>query len=469
MTTEATEQQFTVGQPLTERQQFHDLPVGTEVTHETLAGLVYTKTDDGWYSAQEGGERSPFNVNYFDLDGSNRIHSLPEQPESPTWTVGEPVGSRAALRDLPVGSRIRWEDRIWTKEADDLWTAPHFTSRTSSPTECGWLSDPQFGQAYILDRLPDSQAVNEPAQVTEPSLPPGYEEVPTDFDDVVSPSYLDDMTTSEFHSYAAALALGAASMHSVDRGPVERCLIEVGIDPAPEWSMDPGSSYPYFHSPEGNLTLQGLPDYWTPRPVFRHDRGGQQVVLRGGYDGNIIGYRVLSREGVMLDSRATHEDLAEIHRLRVRLREVGDNAHTPAQWCGVYSRVLAQIGAVDGIPPLVTAEEVAQQPQGTVWLTLGRDPVMLVRTDASENPAKTLRVGPGAGHWAPRLIRLSDRLPTAESPIHIAGLTYGPLLPRGIVINPGGVGYVHRGDGCYLTDERPFWRMSEIIRNWEFR
>jgi hypothetical protein len=504
------EPEWTVGQALT-RDDFMRLPIGTVVRHRNRGDLNWTRVENrtGW--ATDEHER-PYDPSYFSPQG-NYIHSLPEQVTGPQ--VGEVVGSRERLASLPIGSVVRYRNAAhgWTKASADEWTQPggglrHNDAtvwRFTQTTIIGLPDVPSVGQVVGSHERLAALPVGSVVRVDRPGRYPwtlGVDNLwrlengstrasdsnrwplenlvllrvgqpsqtanrpatlPDDVEQVVPIGHR-DRGVEQFKRLVAGVVLGAGTVHGVNRDPIERCLVALGIPTDHVGhvveNINVGSviESQFRHNIPAGAVVRRLCSTQGP---LESDVDG--VGARGTSwttliqappsqrRGNPVAYEVLTMpEGH--DSPepevVTHESLAEVEALRRNLRRVGDDARGGAGWCGVYTMVVDSLGATSAEQHagIMDPEQVSAEPQGSVFITLTAEPVIVVRDDRSTNPCRTVRVIGEVGHWAPRLRKVAERMPSRTNPLTVESSVLRSM-PEGSVVRYSGRNYTRDAAG----------------------
>lgn len=449
MTTEATE--FSLGMEITSAAQLAALPVGTQIEHQNLTGERYTKIEGGdwerWDSDRTYGSRS----SHFDLTGANHVTHLPTAGPAPgdwfTW-----------------GARVAWY-RIATIDEefvyhDGYFYVPdgHFTEATGhyprSDYDFDFYRDGDTGLPTLLQQWLDEEREREEqmpvAEVTEPlSYSTSEQYVPTIFD---------RDTLARFKRRVAAVTLGAGQLHNVNRAGVERALGAAGVEPAGINVVEPGNFVEYGNahllSQVNDAVYVGLWDTLSYNPGSVDTPG--RTLLRTRYaPGSIVAWEILSVGDQTLSLEdVTYGELIAIDAFRTELRRAGDAAQGPESWCGVYHNVVASLRCEPTTTraPRGTAEEVSQSPAGTVWMTLGERPIVVVRDDRADNPARTRRIGGGQGHWAPLMFRIADNTYRPDVPWY-----HACRLPVGSQVTKHGNDFERLPDGWHYIEGGQAW------------
>lgn len=386
---------------------------------------------------------------------ADRTHDAPPPP-------GEVVQSHAQALAIPVGTILTGVQGATyeVRERDGVKTLFNTgTDRWTPTTLDGMRTD---GKVRVA-RYPEGFV--SPAE-SPVAIPDGLGS--TDYDTEVDLSGRE--TLGRYKQRFKTTIYGRATRAGINFSYAENAMrvLEVPeVEPTPGMVIYGSDTRTMNRMPNGTVMAGGVPGAYGHWSVLGK-AGNAWSTLAGGADSNFVLYTVDTVPGVETPAEwvtqpAAVEDERLIWDFKQAAERVGARAQSETGWCGEYGASMRSAG-VDSrihrnpyIPPF-TAEQVSERAQGTVYrVEVGAyDFVLMVRDDASTNPARTRRlVGTIPGAWASGMREAQGR-----RSVHLNVLGLPPLMERWIVVGSGRE--LDRVPvGTMITDNSTVWRKQE--------
>lgn len=445
---------FTVDQPINTLEELQAVPIGGRIVSQT--GARFTRVRAGYQP--DGSERvAPFER--FNLYGYNKVHSLPESSESePARLERYTVLNPDHVDSLPVGTKVlnTSSGRTWTKTDEGHWLSEENTTATARTMRRRF----GYGHVQYVEGLPEAPTSDSQVVDTTEQTPLGRQ-----------------LTLEQYAQRFCTLMEGGHQQAGIGSGYlVERALHdELGI---PKYEPMMGLSVCYTDGsliaqiPVGSvLVTEGEPGD-THFTAYRKSEGSLLRILG---DGAITGPAVVliidsipdsDAKAPWVDNDGSESELAAIRQFRVKAWTAAMNVKSATGWCGELEQVVYRsgidrsVGTQDTATELLTAEQVAELPAGSIVRYMSTTALienarsrtlktaLYVRDDSADNPAKTRRIGgvlPGS--WVPHSMEVVYRNDATVDPaaqtLAISTTSFSEMdsMPDGTQVGDGSTFY----------------------------
>ncbi len=369
--------------------------------------------------------------------------------EAPTITVGAALTSEEQYRSLPIGTTLITERRTtWTKIDEDTFESTSGTKRAMSRFNTA-------GTNHITSVPPDLTSTENPVEGVKITALPE--------------------TLEQFKQRFETTMWGCTQYQSVSTDSHEQAFRDLGCVsppvPTPGMTVCQSDFRVIRTLPVGTVLRSSLNPKETNYSIARINRQHewQQVLGTGG--GNFHVWHVLTMPGVEPAPYTTEEwsmEMVEpIFEWTRQAYAVGMRVKSNHGWCETFDSMLHRTGvdreAAENRPRLLTAEQVAELPAGTVLRYTARaGTALLVRDNRYTNPARTRWLsGSVEGDWAPAGLERVAGATATNLNVPVKSRAEMDSMPVGTVVQDGvGTVVVHDGSRAsvrYTKQDNGTW------------
>lgn len=401
--------------PVHDQRFWVDCPHGTIVRNRTGRwSMVHAENGLRWLAALSESDRNLDIRNGSEVrnDGWLSAHYIP----GISLEVGTGVTNRSQWALLPAGTTLR--------------------QRSGDP-EPQWRIDYSGGERKALVSITSGQVLNNDLahntgtrtdgflvvhsypwasllSVTPPE-PIQRGEIDPALDLIEGPSVYEE-TLEEFKANLRTVCIQQAVVSSVSLAPVREVMrsLDIGLPSPLRKGMKVGSRDTDMIATLPTGTVIRTPDNaWLHVP----HQGATPELLVGPATGRWVGH-IHDAPGIAESNqeRLTPEQREEIAIFKDEVWRMGVRAKSANSWCGDFERAMADAGVASSNPPsaeTLTAEEMSESPEGTIFFYDGHEGSLLViRDNRATNEARTRYLGGTIrASWARALKRIAGSFP----------------------------------------------------------